>query len=258
MRNLAEKSDEVPSLPPHIESKQQHFIDGVTAMFPFILSAIPMAMIAGALGVTSGLTSLQTLMLAMLANSGTIQFVVYMMLQESASWTVVLLTVLTLSLRMMIYSIMLRDKVHDISPGWKLVMGLGLIDALFFICIERFKDKEATVTARQWFYLGGSFSIYIAWTVATIIGIFAGSVIVEWAGSGVDFPMTALFVAMLASCLVDRKSYCIVTVAGLTAILAHQVPYGLSTILGTVAGVGAGVLYDRLVSVKIVDQVKVN
>ncbi|AZZ93474.1 hypothetical protein ENC22_20650 [Hahella sp. KA22] len=260
MESVAAKPDDSSGQPLNSELRQKHFLDGVKAMSPFILSAIPMAMIAGALGVTSGLTGLQTLLLAMLANSGTIQFVVYMMLQESASWTVVLLTVLTLSLRMMIYSIVLRDKVNDISPGWKLVMGFGLIDALFFIFVEKFKDKDAPVTARQWFYLGGSFSIYGAWTIATVVGILVGSALLEWAGSGVDFPMTALFVAMLASCLVDRKAYCIVSVAGLTAILAHHAPYGLGTILGTVAGVAAGVLYGRWVPVKnaevVVEEVK--
>jgi predicted branched-subunit amino acid permease len=250
MKITSEKPDNNIDYFGSADSKKTYFIDGVKTMSPFILSAIPMAMIAGALGIASGLSGMQTLLLAMLANSGTIQFVVYVMLHESANWAMVLLTVLTLSLRMMIYSIVLRDKVSDISPGWKLVMGFGLIDALFFIFVERFKDKNATITARQWFYLGGSFSIYLTWTIATIVGIQIGSVLIEWAGTGVDFPMTALFIAMLTSCLVDKKAYCIVFVAGMTAILTHQVPYGLGTIFGTIAGVCAGVVFNWLSSMK--------
>lgn len=54
-------------------------------------------------------------------------------------------------------------------------------------------------------YLGGSFSIYLAWTIATVVGIQIG----------------ALFIAMLASCLVDKKAYCTVCVAGLTLLKKH-------------------------------------
>ncbi len=250
MKITAEKPDRDLNYSGSTGAKKTHFIDGVKTMSPFILSAIPMAMIAGALGITSGLSGIQTLLLAMLANSGTIQFVVYMMLHESANWITVLLTVLTLSLRMMIYSIVLRDKVSDISPGWKLVMGFGLIDALFFIFVEKFKDHEATITTRQWFYLGGSFSIYLAWIISTIVGIQVGAALIEWAGRGVDFPMTALFIAMLASCLVDKKAYCIVCIAGLVAILAHQAPWGLGTIMGSIAGICAGMVFNWLASMK--------
>lgn len=250
MKITVEKPDSVLDYADGTESKKTYFIDGVKAMLPFILSAIPMAMIAGALGITSGLSGMQTLLLAMLANSGTIQFVVYMMLHESANWITVLLTVLTLSLRMMIYSIVLRDKVSDISPGWKLVMGFGLIDALFFVFVEKIKGQEETITRRQWFYLGASISIYLAWSIATIVGIQLGAVLIEWAGSGVDFPMMALFIAMVASCLVDKKAYCIVGVAGLTAILVHQAPWGLGTIIGTIAGICAGMVFNWVATMK--------
>lgn len=243
MNNIAERLDGHSIQKLNSESKI-YFFDGVKKMLPFILSAIPMAMIAGALGVASGLTGVQTLLLAMLANSGTIQFVVYMMLKSSSSWSVILLTVLTLNLRMMIYSLVLRDKLKDMPRGWKLVMGFGLIDALFFIFIEKFKNKEASKACRQWFYLGGSFSIYISWMVATIVGTLVGSALLKLMGSGFEFPMTALFVAMLASCLIDKKTYFIAFTAGLIAILSHHAPYGLSTVLGTISGVCAGLLCD--------------
>ena len=84
-------------------------------------------MVAGALGIRSGLTGGQTMLLAMLANSGTIQMVFYVLFQESANWSVILIMVLMLSLRMMIYSIVLRDRVRDISSPWRIVMGFGLI-----------------------------------------------------------------------------------------------------------------------------------
>lgn len=243
MNNIAERLN-IGSLQKLNPETKIYFFDGVKKMLPFILSAIPMAMIAGALGVASGLTGIQTLLLAMLANSGTIQFVVYMMLKSSSSWSVILLTVLTLNLRMMVYSIVLRDKLQDMPRVLKFVMGFGLIDALFFIFIEKFKDKSASRANRQWFYLGGSFSIYISWMIATVVGILVGDALLKLMGSGFDFPMTALFVAMLASCLVNKKTYFIAFTAGLVAILTRHVPYSLSTIFGAVAGVCAGLSCD--------------
>lgn len=226
--------------------KKYYFIDGIKTMFPFTLSAIPMAMIGGALGITSGLSGSETLLLAMGANSGSIQFVVYMMLQKSSNWIVILLTVLLLSIRVMIYSIVLRDQVKDISAGWKIVMGFGLIDALFFIFINKFQNEDSSFIAKQWFYIGGSISIYIFWMVFTAIGILIGDVLLELIGSGIDFPMTALFIAMLASCLVDKKSYWIAFVAGTVALISYNLPFGLGTILASIFGIMVGVLFNYL------------
>jgi predicted branched-subunit amino acid permease len=241
-----------------VADKSSYFIAGAKTMLPFVLSAIPMAMIGGALGITNGLTDIQTLLLAMLANSGTIQFVVYMMIHENTNWITILLTVLTLSLRMMIYSIVLRDKVIDIPLGWRFIMGFGLIDALFFIFFEKFKDKQSTAFERQWFYLGGSISIYFTWIIATILGTKIGITLVGWVGSGLDFPMMALFIAMLAACLTDKKTYFVVFVAGIVAIISHKIPWGLGTILGTIAGIFAGLIFNWLTIYTKHDQVRIN
>ncbi len=229
----------------------KHFLEGVKSMLPFILSAIPMAMIAGALGITNGLTNFQTLLLAMLANSGTIQFVVYGLLQESISWPVILLSVLILNSRMMIYSIILRDKIKDIPKNWKFIMGFGLIDALFFIFIERFKNNESLALERMWFYLGGSFSIYIAWIISTIIGIILGNTLLHLLGSGVDFPMTALYIAILASYLVDKKTYFIAITAGFIAVSTKQFPYGINIIISTFTGIFVGIIYNWIMKIDI-------
>jgi predicted branched-subunit amino acid permease len=122
---------------------------------------------------------------------------------------------------------------------------MNSIDALFFIFVEKFKDASQSSFRRQWFYLGASCSMYVSWMLATVIGIIAGNILLSWMGTNINFPMTALFVAMMASCMVDKKSYCIVTTAGICALLANSVPYNLNIIIGTIAGVIASGIYDK-------------
>jgi 4-azaleucine resistance transporter AzlC len=210
-------------------------------MTPFLISAFPMGLVGGAFGMTSGLGAFKTLALAMIVNSGTVQFVGIRLLQEGASAAVILLTSLVLSLRLVIYSTMLRSHTRELSSRWRILLGFGLIDAVFFVIIERLKKAQA---GWQWFFFGASAAMYVNWMVATVIGIAVGASLPALIQHGLDFPMTAVFAAMLASALVDWKGWLIVLSAGVTALAANGLPYNTGLIVATAVGTLVGGLSD--------------
>ena len=216
-------------------------ISGIRAMTPFLISAFPLGLIGGAFGMTSGLGALNTLALAMIVNSGTVQFVGIRLIQEGASAAVILLTALVLSLRLVIYSTMLRSHTRELSQRWRVLLGFGLIDAVFFVVIERFKKAEV---GWQWFFFGASAAMYVNWIVATVIGIVIGGQLPDLIQHGLDFPMTAVFAAMLASSLVNWKVWLIVLSAGICALIANPLPYNTGLIVATGVGTLVGGLCD--------------
>ncbi|MCX5193512.1 AzlC family ABC transporter permease [Streptomyces sp. NBC_00249] len=208
-------------------------------MLPFLASAVPMGIAGGILGLSNGLSGWSTLGLAMAVNSGTAQFVGFALIAGHAGWLTVLLTTLILGLRMLIYSTILVPHIREVPQRWRVLLGFGLIDAVFFVGIERLKKGELT-EHKHLFFLGASGAMYVTWMLSTLVGMALGSALPDLANLGLDFPMTAMFVAMLAGSLTNWRVGTVIVTAGLTVMLAHGLPYNLGVVLATVVGALVG------------------
>jgi predicted branched-subunit amino acid permease len=215
-------------------------------MVPFLASAAPLGVVGGVLGLTSGLSGWSTLGLAMAVNSGTAQFVGFALIKDGASWFTILLTTLILGLRMLIYSTILVPHLREVPRRWQLLLGFGLIDAVFFVAIERLKKGELT-ERKHLFFLGASGIMYTTWMVSTAVGVGLGSAVPDMQGLGLDFPMTAMFAAMLATGLANWRVGAVIGSAGLTVMLARGLPDNLGIVLATAVGALVGTAGDYAV-----------
>ncbi|HEY0638096.1 MAG TPA: AzlC family ABC transporter permease [Pseudonocardiaceae bacterium] len=220
-------------------TRKGEFLRGARQMIPFLVAAFPMGVIGGVFGLASGLDAWQTLAMAGLLNSGTAQLVGMKLLQIGAQWWVILLTTVILSLRMLIYSTLLRPQVRDFSPKWRLLLGFGLIDAVFFVLVEAFR-KDKAGPARRWFFLGTSVPMFVNWMGATVIGMVVGQALPGNVQLSMDFLMTAAFIVVLASTLVNWKVWTAVATAGVLIVLTYDLPYSLGLFVSGVGGALAG------------------
>ncbi|MEU9987180.1 AzlC family ABC transporter permease [Streptomyces sp. NPDC048045] len=212
---------------------------GAMSMMPFLASAIPMGLAGGILGPANGLSGWATLGLAMAVNSGTAQFIGFALIAGHSGALTILLTTLILGLRMLIYSAILVPYVREVPQRWRVLLGFGLIDAVFFVGVERLRKGELT-ERKHLFFLGASGAMYVTWMLSTLVGMALGSAVPDLADLGLDFPMTAMFVAMLAGSLTNWRVGAAVVTAGLTIVLAHDLPYNLGVVLATVVGATVG------------------
>ncbi|WP_327028790.1 AzlC family ABC transporter permease [Micromonospora sp. NBC_01740] len=215
------------------------FVAGARSMVPFLLSAFPLGVIGGTLGLAAGLSYLETFGLAMVVNSGTAQFIGFKLISEGAAWPVIVLTTLILSLRMLIYSTLLAPHVRELPQRWRLLLGFGLIDAVFFVAFDRIKGDEPA-RRKSMFYFGASAVMYVNWAIATVVGMIAGHLLPERLRSGLDFPMTAVFLVVLASALVGWKVWTAAVSAGALALLLLGLPYNLGLIVAAFGGAFVG------------------
>ncbi|KAB1132490.1 branched-chain amino acid ABC transporter permease [Micromonospora sp. AMSO12t] len=216
---------------------RDEFVAGARSMVPFLLSAFPLGVIGGTLGLAAGLSYLETFGLAMVVNSGTAQFIGFKLISEGAAWPVIVLTTLILSLRMLIYSTLLAPHVRELPQRWRLLLGFGLIDAVFFVAFDRIKGDEPA-RRKSMFYFGASAVMYVNWAIATVVGMIAGHLLPERLRSGLDFPMTAVFLVVLASALVGWKVWTAAVSAGALALLLLGLPYNLGLIVAAFGGHG--------------------
>ncbi|BAC70907.1 hypothetical protein SAVERM_3196 [Streptomyces avermitilis MA-4680 = NBRC 14893] len=218
---------------------------GAMSMLPFLASAIPMGLAGGILGPANGLSGWATLGLAMAVNSGTAQFIGFALIAGHSGALTILLTTLILGLRMLIYSAILVPHVREVPQRWRVLLGFGLIDAVFFVAIERLKKGELT-ERKHLFFLGASGVMYVTWMLCTLVGMALGSAVPDLADLGLDFPMTAMFVAMLAGSLANWRVGAAIVTAGLTVVLGHGLPYNLGVVLATVVGATVGTVCEYL------------
>jgi predicted branched-subunit amino acid permease len=178
----------------------------------------------------------------MAVNSGTAQFVGFALIADGASWPAIILTTFILGLRMLLYSTTLIPYVKEVPQRWRVVLGFGLIDEVFFVAMERLRKGELT-HSKHLFFLGASGLLYVTWMLSTVVGMSLGSTVApDVEKLGLDFPVTAMFVAMLAIGLANWRVSTAICSAGVTAMLAQGLPYNLGVVLAAVVGavVGAG------------------
>ncbi len=65
-------------------------------------------------------------------------------------------------------------------------------------------------------------------------------------GIGIDFFYDSIIIAMLVSCLVDKKAYWIALVAGTVALLSYHLPFGSGTILASIFGIITDIIFNLL------------
>nr|BAV57440.1 branched-chain amino acid transporter [Streptomyces sp. SANK 60404] len=242
-KGISDGAGAAGAIPPAGSGRSQRgeFWTGFRKMTPFMIAAFPMGIIAGAAGIAGGVGWAGTIGMAAAVNSGTAMLAALQLLRDGSAWPVILLTTLVLSLRMMIYAIMLRPHLKDIPQRWRALLAFGLVDAVFFVVHDRF-GKPASIKDRQWYFLGASTAMFVNWIGSLVVGMALGEAVPGVASEGLEFPMTAIFIAMMAGALVNWKVWAAVMGAGSLALLAHPLPYNLGIVVATLGGavIGAG------------------
>lgn len=225
---------------------RQDLWEGVRGTAPFLASAIPMGVVGGVLGVASGLSGWSTLALAMAVNSGAAQFVGFAMIKDGAAASTILLTTLILALRMLIYSTIVTPHLREVPHRWRVLVGFGLIDEVFFVAHRRLKDGTMP-PRRHLYFIGASACLYVSWMSATVVGAVLGAAVPDLAGMGLDFPITAMFIAMLVADLRNWRVLTVIVTAGVTAMVARGLPNNLGIIVAAVVGALAGLACEHVV-----------
>ena len=90
--------------------------------------------------------------------------------------------------------------------------------------------------------MGSATTLYVSWQLAVVAGVLAGAgVPADWS---LDFVVVLTFIALLVPVVRTRADLAAAVVAGVLALAASGLPYRLSLIAGSIAGIAAGVALD--------------
>jgi 4-azaleucine resistance transporter AzlC len=229
-------------------TRRTEFLAGAKATLPLILGAIPFGIIFGALSVSNGLSPAATMSMSMFVFAGSAQFIAAGLVDVGASVGFIILTTFVVNLRHALYGISLAPYMKRLSHKWLLPLGFWLTDESYAVAISRFlsEDKDHVDSNSHWFVFGSSVAMYANWQLCTLIGIVAGQSMENATEWGLDFAMAATFIGIVVPLIKTRPMLVATLVAGVSALLFHDLPNQLGLMVASLLGIVAGYVAEGL------------
>jgi predicted branched-subunit amino acid permease len=216
--------------------------EGLQTGFPTLFGIAAWGLVVGVAMVKSGLTVPQSVGMTLLVFAGSAQLASLPLIAAAAPVWVIFLTALVVNLRFVIFSALLGPHFSRL-PVWKRFY-LGYIsgDVSIALFLQRYPDSRPE-PGKLGFLKGLMYPNWIAWQVGSLIGIFLGSAVpTEWQ---LGFAGTLAILCITVPLIINSAALCGVLVAGVTAVLAHGLPYKLGLLAAVLAGMFTAMVYEE-------------
>lgn len=189
---------------------------GLRESLPVLLGIIPFGLTCGVMGITVGLTPLETILMSMLVFAGAAQFVSMTMLGAGVTgWGILVLTTLLINLRHLLMGASLAPYMSRLPGPLQALLAFGIVDETYALTISRISRCGYS----HHYQLTANGAFYTTWVISTAAGTYLGGYIPDPLAWGLDFAMPAMFLALLAPRLTDRAGLASCAVAALAAVL---------------------------------------
>ena len=214
---------------------------GSREVAPSLVGTIPFGLVAGVAASAAGLTPVQGIALSLLAFSGIAQLVASQLIAVGSPVLITLAAVVVVSLRLLMYSAALAPHLAHLRRGWRILLSYLMTDQSFASTVHRYAEP-GDKRHRHWHMLGASVTLFVTWQVAVAAGVLAGAgVPSEWS---LDFVVVLTFLALMVPVIRTRADVAAALVGATIALAAAGLPYRLSLIVGSLAGIAAGMALE--------------
>lgn len=225
-----------------LPNARSEFLAGCRDIAPVLVGTIPFGFVAGVAAVGAGMTPLEGIALSFFAFSGIAQLVVAQLVAAQSPVVVTLAAALVVSLRFLMYSAALSPHLAHLPRRWRVPLAYLMTDQGFAMGTQAYA-RPGDRSDRHWHLLGVGLTLFIVWQAAVIAGAVAGAQVpAAWS---LDFVVTLSFLVLLVPALRTRADLAAAVVAGAIALVAAGLPYKLSLVVASIAGIAAGVLVER-------------
>ena len=224
----------------NMEENWREFWKGVLAQIPVQLGVVPFGLVFGVLGIASGLTVLQTILMSSIIFGGASQVVFAQLWSIGASPIVTGGSVAIINSRHIIYSANISKYISVLSLRWRLALGYLLTDKAFAISFQEFENRNRFAHYRL---LGGGLTLWVFWQISTVTGVFLGANIPPYLNLEFAIPLT--FIAIILPKLKSLAQIFTAVTASIIAIFGHELPYGLWIIVASISGMFVGGLINQ-------------
>ncbi len=210
-----------------------------------LLGAVPFGMITGVSAVGAGMHPFDIVLMSALVFAGASQLAAISLMASGAATWAILLTVAMVNLRHVMYSLALAPWLQRYPVLSRLLVSFLMVDHSFAVTIVRY-PQAGEGFPRIAYALGIGVPMWVTWVATTTVGAVLGAQLpAEWQ---LDFAVPLLFLALLVPAVTTRPLLVAAVVAGGLALALAALPYNLGLVVGSLAGIGAGVAAEQLLT----------
>ncbi|GEK30036.1 transporter [Kurthia zopfii] len=177
-----------------MNSAQDTFKSGTIASFPTLFGYMSIGIAFGVVGVASNLSVLEITLLSILIYAGAAQFIFCGLYLVGTPMSVIIFTTFIVNLRHLLMALAIAPSFTKYSVLRNIGFGTLLTDESFGVAIA---EKAKSNTLHGKWMDGLNVTAYLAWIAASIIGAFVGNWIPSPEKFGLDFALSAMFIALL-------------------------------------------------------------
>jgi 4-azaleucine resistance transporter AzlC len=204
--------------------------------WPVLTTVLVVGTSFGIVARQAGLAPVEIVATSVLVFAGASQFAMIQLFKDGAAWPLVVATVLLINLRHLLMAAALRPYFADVPIARRLAAAFVLTDEAFAMASGWFRRGRRELS----YYATFAVALYVLWNAATVVGMLLGPSIGEPRRVGVDFAITATFIAIVVLG-VRRRSDVLVALAA--ALMASVLAYvGASVVAVVIAGALAPLL----------------
>ncbi|MBC2188741.1 AzlC family ABC transporter permease [Listeria booriae] len=221
------------------------FLQGVKDCIPTLLGYISIGIAAGVAGIAANLNVLEVTLLAVFVYAGAAQFIICAMLLTNSTTLAIIVTTFIVNFRHFLLGATLAPHFQKDSMLKNIGISLLVTDESFGVAAMKLAKKEPMYAA--WMN-GLNITAYVVWIASCALGGMVGKLIPNPALFGLDFALTAMFVALFVFQLqsVPKSKlrhiaflilYMLIFMIGLSFVVSRNVAVVLSTLIVATIGV---------------------
>ena len=223
-------------------SRHDEFWAGVRAELPLQLGVAPFGLVFGVLGLASGLSAWETILMSSIVFGGASQVVFAQFWGGGVPAPVVGASVSVINLRHVLYSASVAPYLRSLPLRWRVPLAYLLTDEAYAVTVNRLRYEPPSPN-QHYHLLGTGMTLWICWQVTTVMGVVFGATIPESWSLGFAIPLT--FIALVAPAIRRRADLAACLTAGTIAVVGQPLPWKGWIILAAVGGILAGWLVHR-------------
>lgn len=225
------------------------FSQGFKDCVPTLIGYISIGFAFGVVGIASHLSLMEISLLSLLIYAGAAQFIFCSLIVSGAPMTAIILTTFIVNLRHFLMAFSVAPSFKHYSTVRNIGFGTLLTDETYSVAMTKLAQGK---TLRGNWMDGLNITAYSAWIVASILGALVGKWIPNPESWGLDFALTAMFVALLILNLQTvtksrlRHYLMLIILMGICMYIMIQLfPSHLAVLISTIIVALIGVWTDR-------------
>lgn len=210
--------------------------------WPVLLTSVVVSLTYGVAARQAGLSVVEASASSLIVFAGAAQFATLELLKGGASAPAIAVAIFLINARHLLMAAAIRPFLAHVPVSRRLGLAYVLTDEAFAMGVGWFRRGHRAVS----YYAVFGIALWACWNVGTILGAIFGGGIEHPERFGVDFAITAVFVAIVAVSARHRTDLAVALAAALVAAALRVA--GASTlsvvIAGAIAPLGA-VIFER-------------